>query len=192
MKCDLDGNVAWTIICNFLMFEYYGKVDELKSIIRYDTDVKCLVDNIWYFYSGDRMFMLKTLRHIFENVSDKEHIFHEQFDSFMKSIDINFLWKNLVKMFDNLINEIDRDKVVAISSETIPRWIHRNNREQVEVVMLLIHAIQYCKLDGKELEDMLVLFIRHGFARHPLYHDSTTISKPKDLLEVKCAKSAVF
>ncbi|KAJ8953290.1 hypothetical protein NQ318_015872 [Aromia moschata] len=108
-ELNLDVNVGWTVICNFLMFEYFGKVDELKSIIRYDTNVKCLIENIWYFYSGDWMFLLKTLRHIFENVTNKEHVFYEQFNNFLKSIDTSLLWNNLVQMFDNLINEIDKE-----------------------------------------------------------------------------------
>lgn len=175
-------------MCNFLMFEYFGKIDELKSIIRYDTNVRCLIDNVWYFYTADRMFLLKSLRHIFENIPNKQYKFYKQFDDFLKSVDIKVLWKNLMKTLDDLINEIDKDKAQMVSSEVLKNWINRNNREQVEVVTLLIHVIQYFTVDGSELEDILVLFLKHGFTRHLLCQESNILSKPKDLWDVKCAE----
>lgn len=168
------------------MFEYYGKVDELKSIIRYDTNVRYFIDSIWYFYSADRMFLLKTVKYIFEkSESTPGHIFHDQFKSFMKSIDPNLLWKNLLKVFEGLINEVDKEKAQFSSDNTLRRWINRNHREQVEVVHLLLYNLQYCKLTGNELEETLNLFMKHGFTRHPLYPAE---ARSSDLLQIRNAE----
>ncbi|KAG5880725.1 hypothetical protein JTB14_025565 [Gonioctena quinquepunctata] len=190
-ELDLEVTVAWTIICNFLMFEYYGKVDELKTLIKYDSKVQYLTENIWYFYTADRMFLLKILRHIFECVTDKEHIYSKVFSAFINSIDMRELWNNLRKVFDNLIDELDREKAQSFPEGLVTKWIHRNNREQIEVVLLLMHTLQYMKVDGSELKDVLYLFIRHGFSRHPLYQKSLNISRPSDLLEIKNAEIAL-
>ncbi|KAJ8923660.1 hypothetical protein NQ315_010240 [Exocentrus adspersus] len=187
-ELNLDSNVVWTIMCNFLMFEYFGKIDELKSIIRYDTNVRYLIDNVWYFYSADRMFLLKSLRHIFEYATDRDYKFYNQFNEFINSVDMKILWKNLIKTLEKLINEIDKDKASLVSSDLLKKWIHRNNREQVEVVTLLIHTIQFHKLEGNELEEVLTLFLKHGFARHLFYPESNSISRPTDLWEIKCAE----
>lgn len=179
-------------MCNFLMFEYFGKIDELKSIIKYDTNVRYLIDNVWHFYSADRMFLLKSLRHIFENIPNTEYKFYEQFNQFLKSVDITVLWKNLMKILADLISELDKDRAQMVSSEALKRWVHRNNREQVEVVMLMIHVTQFLKIEGSELEDVLMLFLKHGFTRHLLYQESNVISRPKDLWDIKCAEIGCF
>ncbi|CAG9816450.1 unnamed protein product [Phaedon cochleariae] len=184
-ELDLDVSVAWTVTCNFLMFEYYGRVDELKTLIKFDSKVEYLTENVWYFYTADRMFLLKTLRHIFESVSDKKHVYYNEFNSFTKSLDFSLLWKNLKAVFKNLLDEIDRDKSQTVSDKLLVQWIHRNNREQAEVAILLLHTFEYLKPDGSELADMLTLFIRHGFTRHPLFHESVTVSRKTDLIEIK-------
>lgn len=181
-------DITWTVICNFLMFEYYGKVDELKTIIRYDTNVRYFVDNIWYFYSADRMFLLKTLKFIFEMASTNTHIFHDQFKKFLNSLDLKLLWKNLLKSLEFLINEVDKDKAQLLTDNSLRRLINRNHREQVEVILLLLHTAQHCKLNGNELEETLSLFLMHGFTRHLVYPASTQISREKDLLEIKNAE----
>lgn len=184
-------DTTWTIICNFLMFEYYGKVDELKSIIRYDTNVCYFVENIWYFYSADRMFLLKSLKFILESVSSNDmHSFIAQFRTFINSIDLNLLWKNLVKVFSNLIVEVDKDKTQTLSDASLHRLINRNHREQVEVVHLLLLTAQHCMLHGNELEQILVQFIKHGFARHPVYSAVTQVAQSNDILEIKNAEIA--
>lgn len=188
---NLDVDVTWTIICNFLMFEYYGKVDELKSIIRYDTNVRYFVDNIWYFYSADRMFLLKTLKFIFESISSMhKHLFQDQFKTFINSLDLNLLWNNLLKVFESLINEVDKDKAQLMADTTLRRWINRNHREQVEIALLILHVAQHRKINGSELEETLTLFIRHGFTRHPIYPAGTLIARSNDLLEIKNAEIA--
>nr|XP_023016676.1 uncharacterized protein LOC111505996 [Leptinotarsa decemlineata] len=190
-ELDLDVDVAWILLCNFLMFEYFGKVDELTSIVKYDTKYKFLIEYIWYFYTSDRMFLLKTLRHIFENVHGKNEVYFKVFDNFIKSIDINLLWKNLVQIFENLLGELDREKAELVSEDIVVEWIHRNNREQVEVLLLLMHTLQHRKVDGSELEDLLIIFIRYGFSQHPLYRKSLNISRKKDLLEIRNAEIAL-
>lgn len=184
-------DITWTIICNFLMFEYYGKVDELKSIIRYDTNVNYFIENVWYFYSADRMFLLKTLKFILETVSsNNRHLFTAQFKAFINSVDLNLLWKNLFKVFSNLIIEVDKDKTQTLGDANLHRLINRNHREQVEVVHLLMLTAQHCKLHGNELEQILVQFIKHGFAKHPVYSAVTLVAQPNDILEIKNAEIA--
>ncbi|XP_060516036.1 nucleoporin Nup188 [Cylas formicarius] len=191
-ELDLHSNIAWYIICNFLIFDYYGKVDELKSIIKYETNVKSLIDHIWYFYSSDRMFMLKTLRYILENLSEKDHMLYNQFNHFINSINIEHLWKNLCESFEMLTTEISKDKATRVSKDTLSHWIRRNNREQVEILLLMIQVIDIIKLDGKEIIHLLKLFMRHGFGRHPLFYGASYMLRAKDMADIKAAEIGVI
>ncbi|XP_057663220.1 uncharacterized protein LOC130898159 [Diorhabda carinulata] len=190
-KLNLNTNGVWTVLCNFLMYEYYGKVDELKGLIKFNAKVEFLMENIWYFYSGERMFLIKTLRHILESAENKNDTYYEKLHSFVKDISLPTLWKNAVKVFDNLIHEIGKDTLHLVPADLLKEWIHRNNREQLEVLLLLLQILQNLKITGPELENTISLFIRHGFARHPLYADSLKISKPEDLLQIKNAEIAI-
>lgn len=171
IELDLDVNICWTLMFNFLMFEYYGKVDELKSIIRYESNAVALIEHIWIFYTSERMFVLKILRHIFAKAQDKGHILYNRFNAFIKSIDIQEFWNNLNQIFDNLYTELHRKKHTTIVQRNveIARWAHRNNREQVEIVLLMIDVLNYYELKPEDFETTVTRFIRHNFGRTALY-----------------------
>lgn len=191
-ELDLDVTIAWSVICNYLIFRYYGKVDELKSIIRYEANVKSFIDHIWYFYTSDRMFLLKTLRFIFEKLSEREHVFFEKYNNFISTIDVMQLWKNLGSTFENLLKEVDREKSNRVSSDILTKWVQRNNREQSEVLILMIHALNVLPLDGEELVYTLTLFMRHGFGRHSLFYGAESLSRSKDLIDIQNAEIGVI
>ncbi|KAF7287395.1 hypothetical protein GWI33_001374 [Rhynchophorus ferrugineus] len=190
-ELDLDVGIAWSVICNFLIFRYYGKVDELKSIIRYEANVKSFIDHVWYFYTSDRMFLLKSIRFIFEILSNKKHIFFEKFNTFIKKIDVKMLWNNLIKTFELLITEIDREKSNRVSSDILTKWVQRNNREQCEVLLLMIHLVHRIPLSGDELTNVLKLFMRHGFGRHSLFFGADAVARPKDIIDIQNAEIGV-
>lgn len=176
------------------MYEYYGKVDELKTLIKFDSKIEYLTENIWYFYSADRMFLLKTLRHILESLENQNQICKTKIESFATNINASVLWKNLVKVFSNLIHEISKEKASNVPAKLLAEWIHRNNREQIEVVLLLMHTMNLpnFKLTGSELEEVFVMFIKHGFTGLPFYTESLTVSRKQDLDEIKHTEVALL
>ncbi|CAH2003688.1 unnamed protein product [Acanthoscelides obtectus] len=170
------------------MFEYYGHVDELKLIVKFDTNTKHFIDAVWKFYSGERMFLMKTLRYIFENCTNKKHIFYKQLSKFVNSLNMDLLTNNLVTVIKNLIVEVDKDRAQLVTETALDRWIHRNHREQIEVLLLLIHTIQHCNIDRKMLENILPVFLKHGFGKYPSHARALVISRPKDIAEIKAAE----
>ncbi|CAH0562167.1 unnamed protein product [Brassicogethes aeneus] len=183
MELDLESDAAWEIICNFLMFEYYGKIDELKSIIMFETDSRLLIENIWHFYSSERMFLLKILRLVLEHSMNTKHKFYIQFNTFIKTIDMPALWKNLVKMFNDSICCLEKEKLSKNSFAE--KWLHRNDQEQIELLLILTNILSYIKVTGNEFSELLKIFLSHSFARHPIFIESLSISKPDSVLKIK-------
>ncbi|XP_066155556.1 nucleoporin Nup188 [Euwallacea fornicatus] len=192
-ELDLDVNIAWSVICNFLIFGYYGKVSELKSIICYEANSKSIIEHLWIFYASDRMFLLKTIRFILEKLSEKTYIYHKQFYAIFEEVDLKDLWQNTIKSFENLLMEIDVEKSNRVCEEDLKKWIQRNNREQIEVLLLMIQlaSLTELRLSGNELADVIKLFLRHGFGRHPLFIGAGSLSRPKDIVDIKNAEVGV-
>lgn len=173
------------------MFEYYGKVNALKCIINFETGTRCLIDNIYIFYSSERMFLLKILRFILEQGQNPKHKFHAPFNKFLKSIDMRKLWDNILKMFKNSVFFIDKEK--ASKCFHIESLVLRNDQEQIELVLLMINILQYLTLTGSELTDLLNLFLTHSFARHSLYDEASKYSKKETTQHLKyCEIGCLF
>ncbi|CAG9765832.1 unnamed protein product [Ceutorhynchus assimilis] len=189
-ELDLDPTFASNVLGNYFVFAYYGKIDELKSIIRYESNSKLLVEQVWNFYTSDRMFMLKTLRFILEKVTDKSFIHYKEFNIFLKGIDLQKLWKNLLKTFEYLIKEITAEKSKMVENSLLIQWMGRNNREQIEVLLLMILVVDLIDLNGDELEDVIKLFMKHGFGRYPLFYGGAP-SRTQDVIDIKNAEIGV-
>ncbi|KAH1022918.1 hypothetical protein HUJ04_012231 [Dendroctonus ponderosae] len=190
-ELDLDVNLAWSIICNFLIFDYNEKVSDLKAIVRYESNIKSIIDQLWNFYTSERMFLLKCIRLIFEKINDINFIYADQFNEFLEHIDLKELWSNLLKTLEYLITEISVDKTSQVSEDTLEKWVQRNNREQVEVILLIVLVSDLKLMDGDELTDVMKLFMRHGFGRHPLFFGAGYLSRSKDVDDIKNAEIGV-
>lgn len=129
---------------------------------------------------------------MFEKVTEKNFIFYERFNKLLEAINLKKLWINVFKSFEYLITEIDSEKSNRVSTETLTKWVQRNNREQIEVLLLMIQILDLIDLNGDELHDVLKLFMRHGFGRHPLFFGAGSLSRPKDVDDIKNAEIGVF
>ncbi|XP_050313935.1 nucleoporin Nup188 [Anthonomus grandis grandis] len=190
-ELDLDSTLAWSIICNFLLYEYMGKVDDLKSIIRYEANIKSIISQLWQFYTTDRMFMLKSLRFLFEKSLDENFMYIENVKSFFRAISIKEMWENSKKSFQILKTEVSTDKITRIDEDAVPLWVQRNNREQIEVLLIMVHLCEVMELSGDELVDVLKLFMVDGFGRHPFFLGATSLSRSEDLVDIRNAEIGV-
>ncbi|XP_028129306.1 nucleoporin Nup188 isoform X2 [Diabrotica virgifera virgifera] len=187
-RMNLCANQTWDTICNFLVYEYHGKRDELKNIIRFNSKLDILIERIWDFYSLERLFLVKTLRHILENADNKFDRHYKKFQAFLSAVDMSKLWKMSVQSFKELTKEISKQSCHLVTEDLLKEWIHRNNREQVEMVFILMDILPRYKLVQGDIEKFLSICIRHFFGRAPLYPDSLKISRKDDLLEIKNAE----
>ncbi|CAH1255988.1 unnamed protein product [Diabrotica balteata] len=184
-RMNLSSNQTWDTICNFLVYEYHGKRDELKNIIRFNSKLDILIERIWDFYSLERLFLVKTLRHILENADNKSDRHHKKFQAFINAVDMSKLWKMSVESFQEVTKEISKQSSHLVTEDLLKEWIHRNNREQVEMAFILINMLPHYKPVSGDIEKVLSICIRHFFGRAPLYPGALKISRKDDLVEIK-------
>lgn len=158
------------------MYEYYGKVSDIENLARYETNAQRLIENIWIFYTSERMFLLKTMRFILEHYTDKTNEFYEVYAKYVQSKTLTSLRKHLLDELEYLIEEINASH--ASNCITMKGWVDRNNREQLENVLSLIVILNNEVFPMEDFIRMLKLFIKHDFANSPSYIKNVCISDP--------------
>lgn len=187
---NLEPTVALPIFCNYLMFEYYGKIDDIKNLILYEHSVLCLLENIWHFYTSERMYYVKTLKHIFESALNQKSPFKKEYVNFISTLDIPEFRKTLITQLKSLINEITEDSLENSFDKKI--YVNRNNREQLEFILLIIMTMEYKEVSTNEFSDLCNCFFLHNFTRQPVYFDTTLYGDPADFNDVKTAEIGSF
>ncbi|XP_063929352.1 nucleoporin Nup188 [Zophobas morio] len=178
---NLDTNLAYMIMCNYLMFEYYGKIKEFWQITRIGTTIH-LKESIWNFYTAERMFLLKTWRHVFEFVN-KDYEFAQQYQEFVRGIKMEELQNNLIKQFEIVIGEFS-SKHLDDKSPHLENWLCRNIREQCEILSIIILTIEQKKLTVAQLTQLVMLFVQNNFSTTPPVYELRQYLSKRDLEEL--------
>lgn len=175
----------WNIFCNYLMFEYYGKISDMKRILKSTDYTNSFIENVWFFYTSERMYILKTVHYILEN-------FHKtsSFNLYGKYVDVLIpdIYYSLLKQLSYLINEINFNTYMNCIS--MKEWIDRNIREQLEVVTLLTIAMKHIKLDMYQYVKMINVFKEYNFTKQPLHFEVVEIGNQNIIAAIKNAEIA--
>ena len=163
------------------MFEYYGKIKEFWQITRIGTTIH-LKESIWNFYTAERMFLLKTWRHVFEFVN-KDYEFAQQYQEFVRGIKMEELQNNLIKQFEIVIGEFS-SKHLDDKSPHLENWLCRNIREQCEILSIIILTIEQKKLTVAQLTQLVMLFVQNNFSTTPPVYELRQYLSKRDLEEL--------
>lgn len=158
------------------MYEYYGKISDIEELARYETNAVRLIENIWTFYTSERMFLLKTMRFILEHYKDRSNTFFEAYAEYVRNITMANLRKGLLDELKYLIEEINAND--ASNCINMKEWIDRNNREQLETVFSIVICMSCEEFSVEDFVYMLQLFIKHDFANSPSYIKNVCVDDP--------------
>lgn len=137
----------------------------MKGILESQEYTDHFIENVWFFYTSERMYLLKSIRYVLENYDTTTNSFGKYVDVLVPDI-----YNSLLKQLRYLIGEINSSTYRNCISRK--EWIDRNNREQLEVVLSLITAMKHFKLDMTQYVQMLNIFVDYNFAKQPSYFDT--------------------
>lgn len=124
-----------------------------------------MLNNIWKFYSAERMYKLKILKTLLEFENNEDHPYSKIYKAFLITVDYNELWKSLIKQYKYLLKEITNDK---LNGELPCRlWFERNLREQTELLQCLVLLAKPAKINLKDWSNVFDMFNKNGFGRSP-------------------------
>lgn len=70
---DLSATHSWEIFQLFLLHEYRGAEASLAEVLANQRDEETFMAKLWSFYLGDRLHLLRCVRHIVANTANSEH-----------------------------------------------------------------------------------------------------------------------
>lgn len=148
-------------MCNYLLYEFHGKLSRIKQLATYEPFATKLIEAIWHFYTSERMYLLKTLRFILEHFSNP--IYAKVFPDYMKRVTWKFLWSNIVAQLDYLVGEIGHSTIE--NTVDLAAWVERNGQEQLEVVLIAITAMSFNNFTVDDFIPLLTVFMKSDFGR---------------------------
>lgn len=96
---DLSASHSWEMFQLFLLHEYRGAEVALTEVLANQRDEETFMAQLWNFYLGDRLHLLRCLRHIVANTSNPQHPYQNLFSDFMRDVldKDGKLWESLVE-----------------------------------------------------------------------------------------------
>lgn len=139
----------WSVFCNYLMFEYNGKVNEVANMAIYDIQLTNLSQALYMFYSRERSFMLRSIIYILDKTVNRFDLSH-CYDVIVNKHTISKIRKSLTDQIKHLIEEIT--PATADNCVDMKHWVNRNYFEQFEVSLAYLLTL---KNKPMTFEDML-------------------------------------
>lgn len=180
----MHGESAWSVLCNYLLYEFHGKLSRIKQLATYEPFATKLIEAIWHFYTAERMYLLKTLRFILENYNNSYYA--EVFSDYMKKVTWKFLWGNVIEQSDCLITEINPSTMN--NTIDVKVWLERNGQEQLEVALIAVAGINFSNFTVNDFIPLMMVFMKNDFGRIP----SLTAFNTEAFDQLCCAEIGAF
>lgn len=134
-----------------------------------------LLDDIWGYYSMERIALLKIVKNLLEFSTNTEHPYYYVYKEILEKIQIKNLLKSYIEQFEYLINDIPPKKLLSGEffnyQSRLILWSERKMRELNEILQILLLCSNYMKFNTKDIEKLLKLFCLHGFGIQQRYID---------------------
>lgn len=168
----MQAQSAWSILCNYLLYEFHGKLSRVKHLATYEPFATKFIEAMWNFYTADRMYLLKTLRFVLENYNNSQYA--EVYADYMKRVTWPFLWGNVIGQLNTLVTEINPSTIK--NTIDLTAWLERNAHEQLEVALIALAGIDFSNFTVDDFVPLLTIFMRNDFCRIPTLAAATTFN----------------
>uniref|UniRef100_A0A1B0DHP3 Nucleoporin NUP188 n=1 Tax=Phlebotomus papatasi TaxID=29031 RepID=A0A1B0DHP3_PHLPP len=169
---DIDALQTWSLLCSYLLTEYRGAPNSLSLYTANEESMMQFLQDIWKFYSMERMVVLKIVRNILEFHKSHVHPYADAYDKVLMEIDVKKLRESLLSQLEMLIKEPPPSTSSSFGKQLfnkIPQWCERKLKEINEILHLLILVVHFDGISVKEFKQLLDLFKYHSFGRQQQY-----------------------
>jgi len=183
---DLDVAQSYDILCFYLVNEYRGSASSLQTFVSSESMMIKLLTDIWFYYSLERMTLLKITKCIIEFHESKEHPYSEAFRGVLGKIGFDKLRKSYINQFEILVKEVQQMKFLSgdifNSQQKLTAWSERKHREINEILQIIVLICHNDGIKPDEVVKLVELYKQHSFGKHNQFL-STTNSFHNDLIQ---------
>lgn len=189
---NLETAQCWEILCFYLTNEYRGSASSLASFVASESNTIKLLDDIWGFYSLERMVVLKIVKNLLHFYEVEDHPFHEQFVEIVDKITLKKLMQSYIKQLKHLLEDKPPSSLKASGSDfqsqqgKLIAWSERNAREINEVLQILLLLVSFIGVDTCQMVELFNNMKTHNFARSQLYMNESGSWVHKQLIRNMC------
>lgn len=166
---DLDVTQTFELLCYYLVNEYRGSASSLQNFVSNESLMIKLLNDIWFFYSLERMTMLKVVKCVLEYHENPDHPYKSAFKALLDKIGIGNLRKSFIDQFETLVKDIHQAKHsqfqgdVFNSALKLQHWSERKFREINEILQIIQLIIHFDSIKPEEVEKLLDICKIHAF-----------------------------
>ncbi|XP_017478764.1 PREDICTED: nucleoporin NUP188 homolog [Rhagoletis zephyria] len=176
---DLESQQCWEILCYYLTNEYRGSASSLTAHISSESNMSKLLDDIWGYYTLERMIVLKIVKNLLLFYKVPNHPYHAQYKEILNKITLPKLRDSYLNQLEQLINEYPPNQLANGEffdyHTRLIVWSEGNAREINEVLHVLLLICEHLPFELKHIEKLFNCFRQHTFGRQQSYLD---IGKP--------------
>lgn len=127
-----------------------------------------LLSDIWYYYSLERMVMLKVVKHILEFYQSDKNPYSSAYQKVLEKIGIKNLRKSYIDQFESLVKDVLPIKPqgdLFNSQQKMQSWSERKCREMIEILQIILLTCSYEQITIEELKKLIDIFKLHSFGK---------------------------
>lgn len=174
---DLDVDQSFEILGYYLSHEYRGSATSLQSFLLSESLMIKLLSDIWFYYSLERMVLLKVTKCVVEFHDSIDHPYHIAFKAVIDKIGFDKLRKSYIDQFETLVKEVQQVKFMSGDIFNTPQklqsWSERKHREMSEILQIIVMICHFDAIKPEEIEKLVELFRLHSFAKQNQYLSPT-------------------
>ncbi|XP_061392564.1 nucleoporin Nup188 [Musca vetustissima] len=194
---DLESVQCWEILCFYLANEYRGSASSLTTLISTENNMTQLLDDIWGYYTLERLIVLKIVKNLLIFYRVPNHPYHNEYKQIVNKIGMDKLRESYIKQLEHLINEAPPHKLTNREffnyQSKLVNWSERNAREIIEVSHIIILLCDHRHFNAQEIKRLFNCFKQHSFGRQQSYLNASANALHFELLtRLAYAELALF
>ncbi|KAG5676439.1 hypothetical protein PVAND_006277 [Polypedilum vanderplanki] len=111
---DLDVKQSYKILCYYLENEYRGSASSLQNFVSNESLMIKLLNDIWFYYTLERMVLLKVVKCVLEYHESPDHPYREAFKAIVDKIGLAVLRKSYIEQFEMILKDVQQGKFLPI------------------------------------------------------------------------------
>ncbi|XP_055853683.1 nucleoporin Nup188 [Episyrphus balteatus] len=193
---DLESSQCWQILCYYLSNEYRGSASSLTAFISSEGNMAKLLDDIWGYYSLERMIVLKVMKNLLIFYKIPGHPYHNEYRLIVDKLSMTKLRDSYLKQLEFLIDENPPTKLTAGEflnyHNKLNSWAERNCREINETLHILLLITDHVGMPPKQLQKLFDCFKKHSFGRQQRYIDPMNELHQQLIRKIAFSEVALF
>lgn len=164
----IDALQTWDILCFYLVNEYKGSASSLTNYISTESAMLKLLNDIWSYYTLERMVMLRIVKTLLEFQDSPSHPYAEEYRAVLERIGIDKLLKSYIAQLEKLANEVTEHFLIGDYFNSQSKQIavaERKARETIVILEIIILCIDSVEISAADVKRLFEVFRNNSFGR---------------------------